>query len=176
MQKSQSETFTVIGLLAVLVAAASLAVYFPQNRKLDQIKTRIAAEKVAMDEQAQKIAVIPQMQREVQELRSRYRNFDRRLPKQKELGEFLRQISGNLTEARLSNQLIEPGKPEKEELFHTLPIIMKFDGSFPAVADFIKHIERMERLTRVQKLVIMTDKRTDQLNIELQMNIYFTES
>ena len=109
-------------------------------------------------------------------MKLQYKDFGRRLPKRRELGGFLREISGHLNQGDLSNQLIEPGNPSREELFHTLPIIMRFKGSYLSLAGFLQRIDKMERLTRVQTLKITREKQGDSLDIELQMNIYFTES
>ena len=43
------------------------------------------------------------MIRQSQEMEPRYKDMDRRLPKQKELGGFLQEISGNLAKERLDN-------------------------------------------------------------------------
>ena len=168
---------------APVVGSVSLAVYVPQGRRLDQVRAQAAAQKLAMESDFQKSRVLPEMVRQVEEMKSRYRNMDRRLPKQKELGGFLREISLNMVQQRLSNQIIEPGKPSEMELYHTLPIIMKFQGTYLSAANFLKKIDEMERLARVQRMVIGLDGHADKddkgessLNIELQLNIYFTES
>ena len=110
-------------------------------------------------------------------MRSDYSNFDRRLPRQKELGGFLREISGHLADEKLSNQLFEPGKPSREELYHTLPIIMRFKGSYLSLGALLQRIEKMQRLTCVQKLKIDAPAGgRDEMDIELKLNIYFTES
>jgi Tfp pilus assembly protein PilO len=103
------------------------------------------------------------------------------LPVRQELGGFLRDISGHLGDEQFTDQLIEPGSPTREELFHTLPIIMRFKGSYLTSVDFFKRIDEMERLTRIQKLKITKvplkgDNSDAILDIELQLNIYFTES
>ena len=121
-------------------------------------------------------AVVPRLFRQVHAMRAQYPNFQRRLPKRKELGGFLREITGQLSDDGLSNQLIEPGSPSREEFFHTLPIIMRFKGSYLSLGSFLERIGRMERLTRVQKLSITSaGDSPDELDIELQLNIYFTE-
>ena len=53
---------------------------------------------------------------------------------------------------------------------------MRFRGSYLSLVDLLQRIDKMERLTRVQRLKITREKQGDSLDIELQMNIYFTES
>jgi type IV pilus assembly protein PilO len=170
------------GLLLAMVLAAVLGLYLPQSRKLSQIQSQIVNHKLAMDNDLQSCQAVPELARQVVDMKNRYRNLDRRLPKQKELGGFLKEISTNLLQAKLTNQTIEPGKPDSAELYRTLPIVMKFEGNYLSLANFLKRIDGMERLTRVQKMNIGLDREAgkdkplEKVNIELQLNIYFTES
>lgn len=162
--------------LAVLGIVSAVFVYLPQNRELKRIRGDIASHKIALRSDAAKAATVPQMIRQVEKMTSRYENFDRRLPRYQEIDGFLRQITGNLSEEGLGNPLIETGNPTKEQLFHTLPIKMKFRGSYLSLARFLERLEKAERLTRVGMLKINADPNHESLDIELQVNIYFTES
>ena len=166
----------VLGIVLLLVATAVLFVYRPQGKELDSLKEQIKNAEDELKEQSDKTVIVPEVARRVDRMKARYKDFDRRLPRRQELGGFLREISANLGKASLSDQLIEPGSPKREEFFHTLPIIMKFRGSYLATAQFLKRIGAMERLTRIQKLKIESGSNEKNLSIELQLNIYFTES
>ena len=175
MQHLKSDNWIALGILVAMVSAAILVVYMPQDRKLDELREQIVTQRNQLGEDVEKTAVIPVMVQQIDTMKQRYKGFDRRLPKQRELALFLREISSILASQELSNQLTEPGNPTQEELFYTLPIIMKFRGPYLSLASLLKRIDGMERLTRIQKLSIATDKKGKDLNIELQMNIYFKE-
>lgn len=176
MFQHYKDNWIAAGAMVAVVAVATLFVYMPQSRKVNKLKQQTVEKRLAVEESLVKASAVPQMARQVQEMKSRYRNFDRRLPKQKELGSFLSEISGNLNKEKLTTELMQPGKPSSDELFFTLPIIMKFKGSFLSMASFLKRIDQMERLTRVQRLMIVRDPKSNDLNVEMNMNIYFTES
>ena len=171
------DNLVVLGILGVFVTLALLLVYIPQSKDLSDLETRITTRQRKLTDDSERAAVVPDLQRTVNLMKARYRGFDRRLPKQKELAGFLKEITRYLAaDEKLSfNGEIRPGTSTKEELFHTLPIIMKFKGSYLALAGLLERIDKMERLTRVQKLTA-TYGETGDLNIELQLNIYFTES
>ncbi|HAU37240.1 MAG TPA: hypothetical protein DCX07_05935 [Phycisphaerales bacterium] len=176
MKMIAKDTWVVLGVLVVMGAAAAF-VYVPQSRKLNELRGEVVSQEEAIKMDLQRAAVVPEIRNQVQEMRSRYINWQRRLPKQKELGQFLREISTQISDQSLSNQVIEPGNPAREELYHTLPIIMKFGGPYPAMAQFLKGLENMERLTRVQRIRIKNDPKKDgEVDVELRLNIYFTES
>jgi Tfp pilus assembly protein PilO len=175
------DNLIVIGVLLAAVGVATAVVYVPQQRKLRALQAEISREKLKLAETAKQTAAVPQLIRQVDQMKKRYSNFGRRLPQQRELGGFLREISENLAQERLADQTIEPGSPTRAELFHTLPIVMRFHGSYLSLASFLQRLDEMERLTRVQRLVIRgsntaTAESTGKLNIEVLMNIYFTES
>jgi len=173
-----------------MVVGAVLFVYRGQGKELDALKGKIKSSKTALQAQAKTTRIVPDLVRQVESMKNRYKDFDRRLPHRQEIGGFLREIAGHLGEKKFSDQLIEPGSPTREDLFHTLPIIMRFRGSYLTSVDFLKRIDKMERLTRIQKLKINkiakksnnsrsaedTGDGEYELDIELQLNIYFTES
>lgn len=176
MRVPTRDNLIVLGLAAAMLTVAVVVIYRPQTQRLEQLQTQITSQKLALEEATQKVAVVPEMTRQVQAMKDRYQDFDRKLPKQQELHEFLRQISNNVDSSQLVNQSIEPGNPTRQEFFNTLPMIMKFQGRYLALTNFLEHLDTMERLSRVQKMILTSDGKSNDLNIELQMNIYFTES
>jgi len=179
-----------LGILAAMIAGAVLFVYRGQSERLGDLEDKIESGKSLIRTQTETTKVVPDLVHQVDAMKKRYKDFDRRLPHRQELGGFLREISAHLGEEKFSDQLIEPGSPTQEDLFHTLPIIMRFKGSYLTSVDFFKRIDRMERLTRIQKLSISRMSKKGgggkviedspdgdcDLDIELQLNIYFTES
>ncbi len=176
MLQMLKDSWIILGALVGATGAAVFFVYMPQGKKLDELRTAMVVQELDLSGDAARAAVVPTLLKRVEAMKLRYKDFDRRLPKRKELGGFLRDISGQLKQGDLSNQLIEPGNPSREELFHTLPIIMRFKGAYLSLAAFLQRIDQMERLTRIHTLRIDRDKEGNELDIELEMNIYFTES
>ncbi len=177
MIKWSRENWIMLGLAGAVVVVMILAVFIPQGKKLDSIKTSIAARKIALADGTKKAAVVPQMVRKVESMKSRYKDFDRRLPKSKEMGEFLQEITAVRAASELTEARMETGTPVSEELFNTMPIRMRFRGRYLALAELLRRLDGMQRLTRVERLVIKSSgEAPDDLDIELQMNIYFTKS
>jgi Tfp pilus assembly protein PilO len=175
--KHVCETWMMSAVTIGLVIAAVGAVYVPQARELKTVHTTIAAKKLALQDSAKKAAVVPQMMREVQELKSRYKDFDSRLPRSKELGGFLQEITAIQQDSTLVDPRMETGSPTSEELFNTMPIRIRLQSRYLALTDFLRRLNNMKRLTRVQRLMIMApQKEGDELSVELLLNIYFTKT
>jgi Tfp pilus assembly protein PilO len=175
MRKNSKDTLVGLGLIAALAAAAAVAVYLPQRRRLIEVRTAIATQKSELEAQTSKVRAVPALIRQVQTMRASYRGFDRRLPRSRDLFEFLEQIGASLDAAKLTSRSIEPGQPTAQELFHTLPIIFRCAGGYAELTDFLTRLTQMERLTRIHRLSMRADPRSEALDIELQVNIYFTE-
>lgn len=177
MIRLNKDNYVMMGILVVIVIVAIIAVYMPQGSKLKDLRTSITTRKRAMESEARKASVVPALLREVDALKSRYKNFDRRLPKSKELAGFLRDISSELaSEPNIVSESYTTASPTREDLFHKLPIKMRLKGSYISLANFMNRIANMERLTRVEKLFIKASPDDGDLDIDMQLNIYFTES
>ena len=170
------DSWVVVGILVVLVTVAAVFLYRSQEKELDLLKTRLKAAKSLLEVQSQKASIVPDLTRQIGAMKKQYKDFDRRLPQSKEIGEFLRELSAHLGEEKLSDESFNPGSPQRRELFQTQPITMKFKGAYLSTVDFLRRIDRMKRLTRVQKLKIKRISGQKDLDIEVQLNIYFTES
>ncbi len=176
MQRLAREGLVMSGVVAAMTAAGLLLGYLPSARKLDRIRQETASRELSLETDGQRALLVPELLRQVELMKGKYKDFDRRLPKRQELGGFLREISESLSKEDLSNQTIEPGKPAQEDLFFTLPIVMKFRGSYLSLARFLERMDGLERLTRVQKLSLAPAGESGALDITVQVNIYFTES
>ncbi len=177
MIRLNKDSYIMLGILAAIVIVAIVAVYMPQSSKLKELRKDIVTCKREMESDAQKASVVPALLREVNALKGRYKNFDRRLPKSKELAGFLRDISSELaSEPNIVSESYTTASPTREELFHKLPIKMHMKGSYIALVNFLNRISNMERLTRVEKLSIAAADDDSDLDIDMQLNIYFTEN
>ena len=169
----------VLGIMTVIVVVAMVFAFLPQQEKLGELQIQVQARQASLENANREAAVVPALCEEAELLRGRYQDFDRSLPHQQDLGEFLGQISHKVRQEGLHGHLIEPGNPISGDLFHTLPINMRFNGDYVSTGTFLRELHDMERLTRVQRLKISRDEDASAdapLDIELQINIYFTES
>lgn len=173
MSRSIRKNWVILLVTVVMLTATSAAVFYPQHRELKELNARIDAHREVLDRDLEAAYRLPELIDEVEDMKRRYRNFDRRLPKRQELGEFLREITLNLPAEELISDRIEPGNPKREERFQTMPIRMRLRGRYLSLVKFLQRIEEMERLARVDKLSMEAKSDTEELTIDMRMNIYF---
>ena len=180
MRKLTKHNWMMLVVTVVIIVGFTATVFLYQQGKLRHLRAEIVSRQELLESENQKAAVVPTLLQEIEDMRARYKEFDRQLPQQQDLGEFLALISEKVGQKGLSGQLTEPGSPVRGELFHTLPINMSFKGDYLSTGLLLKDLNDMARLTRVQRLEITRDHASDDLNgpldIEMQINIYFTES
>jgi Tfp pilus assembly protein PilO len=180
MKEITRENWIALGAGVAIVVGFVALVFVPQQGRLQSLRSDITAQKQRLETASQEVAVVPTLMEEIEAMQARYNDFDRQLPRKQDLGEFLGTISETVAQKGLTGQLTEPGNPVRGDLFHTLPINMRFRGDYLSTGSFLKDLQSMERLTRIQRLQIARDVRTEDpngpLDIEMQINIYFTES
>jgi len=168
-------TLIFLVVLALLGGTYALVVYFPQANRLEGVREQIARTAHQCEQDAAKARKIPQMVAEVNQLRNEFEDFDRRLPRQQELGEFLREISGDSVAGELADHTIKPGNPSTGTLYNRLPILMDFTCSFTQLVGFLDRLNAMPRLTRVEQIQMdLADE--GRLKVHMQVNIYFTKT
>lgn len=170
------DNWIVLGILVVVTATYLLVVNEWQSSALESVRAETAQRERQLSGDGDKASRVLPMVRQIEEMKQRYnKDWDRRLPQRQELAGFLREISSNLAEEKLTNQMIAPGQPTRSPLYHVLPITMKFEGSFLSLAGFLRRVDEMTRLTRIEQLKIAPKKNSPHLQMEVGMNIYFTE-
>ena len=82
------ESWVVLLVLAGAVAASVLLVYIPQSRKHDELRGAIVLQELELVTESAKAGVVPKLLTQVNSMKKRYKDFDRRLPRKQELAMF----------------------------------------------------------------------------------------
>jgi Tfp pilus assembly protein PilO len=160
----------------VLSGAYVIFVHVPLTSRLNDLRAEVSRTEAKIAEDKVSADRIEPLRREVDESRRQFKDFDRRLPRQQELGEFLREISNTAQEQHLESQRIQPGSPTRDKLYNRMPIILNFNGSFTDVVGFLEGLGKLTRLTRIERIEMKPTGEGQNLQVEMQVNIYFTES
>ena len=124
------EPLIVLGILMVITITYFTVIYRTQSAAAEDVQISMAQIERQIEADATKASRVPPMLREIEKMKQRYnKDWDRRLPRRKELAGFLREIAAGLSEESLSNQFIQPGNPARRPLYNCLPITMKFEGN-----------------------------------------------
>lgn len=151
----------------------------PETQRLSKLNEQIDRKQLELQDNQSRTTIRQQVEKDVIELERRLEKFDARLPKQQELGQFIRDVNRLSHQSMLRPFNVEypPTGPQRSELFTEVPITLKFEGDFLSVFSFLRQMEQMQRLTRVRNLNIrQSADLSGHVTVDLQMYIYFVDS
>ena len=158
-----------------LLVAFLVAVADPQRQRLADTRQQVAEHRMQVAQDAARAEQIPRMREQVAELRQQLKGFDRRLPRQQEMGGFLKEISAAMQSGGLNEPAIQPGSPTSGELYNRLPILMRFESSFMDLVEFLDRLDGMTRLTRVEKVHVQpVADHGRRVKVDMRVNIYLS--
>lgn len=163
----------------IIVAAFVLfyaVAYYPQNRQLQAIQDQIRSRQRELQTNQSQASKLPRVREQVDRLRARLERFDKRMPPQPELGQFIRDINQISHRSSMRKLSVQPGATRKNDLFSEMPVNLSFEGDFLGIFAFLQQAEDMERLTRIRALSIHgKDMTRGDVEVRVSMNIYFAE-
>jgi type IV pilus assembly protein PilO len=166
-----------VGLIVLLCSFVTF-VYRPSSQKLTAMQQQISDKQRDLTSNRTRVQILPDVMLAVNEMRNRLERFDKKLPKAPELGPFINDITEVSHQTALHKWTVEPGVPNRTDLYAEWPISLKFEGDFNGVFAFLRQAEQMQRLTRVKGLKLKnadSSGKSGQVQVELSMNIYFSE-
>ncbi|MGF1752630.1 type 4a pilus biogenesis protein PilO [Vibrio makurazakiensis] len=118
----------------------------PQQEELDRLKQQEQTLKSTLRIKANKVAALPKLKSQLNELTSRYDYLLQQLPVQKELASMLAAVN----ELGLDNQLtftrIDWGEKQNKEFLYRLPLNIELTGDFHDIGDFSAAIAKLPRI------------------------------
>ncbi len=162
--------------IAVMAIAFVLFSYRPRTGRLEALQARIAMDQRELNANQSRVTTLPAVALEVDRLRVSLEHFDRRLPRQPELAEFLRNVNQISRQTSLQKMSVRQEAPQRMELFSEQPIVMRFEGDFQEVWSFLRQIETLPRLTRVRSVRLKSlDSKLGTVDVEVALSIFFTD-
>ncbi|HEX8521799.1 MAG TPA: type 4a pilus biogenesis protein PilO [Tepidisphaeraceae bacterium] len=170
----------ILGLvLSLILVGFYVFGYRPFSTRLADLQLEIDHSSSELLKNTSQVRILPAVMVAVNDLKSRLEKYDKQLPRQQELDRFIKDINTMVHNAQLQKLSYTPSvMPIRSELFAEQPVSFKFEGDFLKVFSFLRQTEQMQRLTRVRELKIKNSNRSSkagQVEVELSMNIYFSE-
>ena len=99
----------VMGLsLAAMLIGFYLFGYRPNSQKLDDLRLQIESKRRDVSSNKTKVKILPDVQSAVSDMRIRLEKWDKKLPRQPELGPFIGDITALGHDASLRRMFVEP--------------------------------------------------------------------
>ena len=139
-----------LAVLLLLVLALQGAGYWlymlPKQDALEGLKQQEQMLKSTIRIKASKVATLPKLKTQLDELAERYDFLLRQLPVQKELASMLASVNELGLENTLTFTRIDWGEKQNQEFLYRLPLNIELTGNYHNIGDFSEAIARLPRI------------------------------
>ncbi len=154
-------------------AAFSLLVARPQMARARELATTVHNERADLAARYQSLDILAKSEKEAAALVARTADFDQRIPPEPLLGSFLEDLARVAQKRGLHSDTIQPGDQVRLAEVVALPLAVKLRGSFAGSHGLLQDIEQMPRLTRFDRLRVLTDPGHSGVTAELNLRVFF---
>lgn len=139
-----------LGLIVIIgLLLQGMGYWFYLKPKVENLETLVSEEqelKTTVMIKANKVATLPKLKAQLDELSERYDYLSRQLPVQKELASMLASVN----EVGLKNSLtftrIDWGERQNQEFLYRLPLNIELTGDYHNIGDFTQAIAELPRI------------------------------
>lgn len=137
----------VILLLVALIQGLGTWFYIlPLDDELQQMKQQEQTLKATLRIKANKVAALPKLQDQLDELTSRYDYLLEQLPVQKELASMLASVNELGLDNSLNFTRIDWGEKQNKAFLYRLPLNIELTGDYHEIGDFSAAIAKLPRI------------------------------
>ncbi|MEZ9545667.1 type 4a pilus biogenesis protein PilO [Vibrio sp. 10N.222.51.C8] len=137
----------VILVLIVLIQGVGTWLYvLPLDDELQQMKQQEQTLKTTLRIKANKVAALPKLQSQLDELTSRYDYLLEQLPVQKELASMLASVNELGLDNSLTFTRIDWGEKQNKAFLYRLPLNIELTGDYHEIGDFSAAIAKLPRI------------------------------
>src|SRR4030042_193986 len=113
---------------AAMICGFVLLRYLPLQEGMKALRQAHAVQMFAVSKVSAECQQMPAIKEQLQQLRTEVENYDRQIPAQRELGEFLQKIADLMNEHNLQGQMVQVGEEIKAGELNCVPVSMQCRG------------------------------------------------
>ena len=145
----------------------------PEQARLDNLIQEEQTLKVALRIKANKVAALPQLQSQLDELTTRYELLLQQLPAQKELATMLASVNELGSDNKLTFTRIDWGEKQSEHFLYRLPLNIELTGDFHDIGRFSQAIATLPRIITFKDVTWQrVSQESETLHFRVKANTY----
>lgn len=161
-------------LLVLLIQGVGYWFYLkPEEARLNNLIQEEQTLKVALRIKANKVAALPQLQSQLDELTTRYELLLQQLPAQKELATMLASVNELGIDNKLTFTRIDWGEKQSENFLYRLPLNIELTGDFHDIGRFSQAIATLPRIITFKDVTWQrVSQESETLHFRVRANTY----
>ena len=145
----------------------------PKEERLNDLIQQEETLKVALRIKASKVAALPQLQSQLDELTTRYELLLQQLPAQKELATMLASVNELGIDNKLTFTRIDWGEKQSDHFLYQLPLNIELTGDFHDIGHFSQAIATLPRIITFQDVTWQrVSQESETLHFRVRANTY----
>ena len=174
MKKNERIILFVIAALGILIGYYYLLT--PQIARISLLRKNITQKKAEIQKAKIMISKKPQLEREFQTVQELIEEYQKRMPGEDKIPNFLSSLTDIANEHKVKLMSIDPGKLKtsgKANIYTEYPIALGIKGGYHQIARFVNKLENLERFVKIYHISITSDKK-DELkhNADIYLSIF----
>ncbi len=163
-----------IGLIVLLLQGVGYWFYLtPKEERLNSLIQQEETLKVTLRIKANKVAALPQLQSQLDELTTRYELLLQQLPAQKELATMLASVNELGIDNKLTFTRIDWGEKQSESFLYRLPLNIELTGDFHDIGRFSQAIATLPRIITFKDVTWQrVSQESETLHFRVRANTY----
>jgi Tfp pilus assembly protein PilO len=109
----------------------------------------------------------------LRDVTTRIANVRRRVPKEPDAGEFLKQVTQLASEQKLAIKDFHPEKPETRNGYAEMQVKLTGEGSFGSICTFMDQLNKLARLSKIKDLTLTSETDATEYPMTATLVIYF---
>ncbi len=143
----------IIIVVAILVFGGFILFrYIPMNRDMNAVKKERAEQNLIIAKGISDSEQLSVFEKQMHELQEKLDNYEANIPRQKDLGSFLKKIANLMDSNNLKDQAIKPLEETRINELICIPVSMECRGSLTELFEFYKNLQSLDRQIRINRV------------------------
>ncbi len=148
--------------------------YIPMNKVMNAVKSARAGQNLIIARGISDSEQLPLFTDQLQKLREKLDNYEANIPKQKDLGNFLKKIAVMMDSHNLNDQAIQPLEETRINELICIPISMECTGKLKEIFEFYKNLQEIDRQIRIKQVKLKNGSDfSGKIKMETEIIIYY---
>lgn len=158
--------------LVIILVVAYFAVFHSGFTRYFYLKTQEKILRESLKSTASVNQTLNEIEKDITAVEIKLEEFNKRLPKEKNIDEILKQITHASSSAGINLKLIEPLQIREGGIYNRFPIKLKLESSFRNCFHFFLQLENLPRILQLETIAMQTDNRSETIKTEMLLSAF----
>jgi len=174
MRMMEGKQFVMSVAVVALAVAFIFFQYVPLDNKARSLKAANAKLLVENTTASVRQEVLPQMYKEIEEIKGRVGDFDAEIPVGRSHGLFLQNLTSVMQKQGLSELAVQPGTETETDDLSRIPVNIRCKGRLIQIFKFFKALESFERIIQIEEVALAANEKFDgNVTMQAKVNIFY---